>query len=88
MRFRERAPDEPNPRHSTGVPGICKQADQEYWTSGIVNLKPLNRKVRQAVTKVAKGTLLTAESGLVCVVYFPPITSFAMVANCMLDVPS
>jgi hypothetical protein len=87
LRFRERAADEPNPKHSTAVPGICKQADPEYWTSGIVNLKPLNRKVRQAVTRPPRD-LRTAESGLVCVVYFPPITSFAMVANCMLDVPS
>ena len=53
-----------------------------------VNLNPLNRKERYDAAKGAKNPSSLPQSGWSAWFYFPPITSLAMVANCMLDVPS
>jgi hypothetical protein len=47
----------------------------------MVNVKRLNHKVRKEIHSGLKP-------GLEWEAYFPPSSSLAMVANCMLDVPS
>ena len=53
----------------------------------MVNVKRLHCKMRKDTAKGRKATLSTPEPGLIGG-HFPPISSLAMVANCMFDVPS